>query len=438
MKTRLAIGSLLSTLILSLVLTTYTWAQEPAPASGHQKPTPTPTPTRGPIKPQIVGGNPASLNEYPWQAAIVTSSVANPLLGQFCGGSLIDSEWVLTAAHCMVAVGLLTDPADIDVVVGILNLSSGPTSGSTGQRIDVDKIIAFPDYNEAATDSDLALLHLATPATLGSSVNTIGIVGPGDSALFAPGVTATVTGWGATLEGGSGSDPLLEVGLPIISNATCNAPSSYNGAITNNMLCAGFAAGGQDSCQGDSGGPLIVPNGPGRLQAGVVSWGNGCARPNFYGVYTRLAQFKNWIDLQLNGLSSPYILYLPLVLKAPCQASPAGESNNVGDALTVCSGQTVSGQVSASSDFDDVYKISVGSGQKLTISMTGSGGNADLYLYPPNTTNVVTDQFAARSANIGNTEFIQVTMFAGGYWYIDIYSISGVTNYSVTATVTNP
>jgi secreted trypsin-like serine protease len=296
--------SILFVITLALILAASVSAQEPTPHPNRGKPTPTPPSQPGdtPIEPQIVGGQVASPGEYPWQAAIVSATDPNPQFGQFCGGSLIDTEWVLTAAHCV-------GGSSIDVVLGINNLSDGPTTGGQGQRIAVDKIIPFPGYTDP--DGDLALLHLATPASLSATVALIGLAGPGDSALFEPGDTATVTGWGDTSWAGPPSNALLEVAVPIVSNATCNAPSSYNGAITANMLCAGLAAGGKDSCQGDSGGPLIVPNGQSWLQAGIVSWGDVlCASPNKYGVYTRISQFKSWIDSQI------YTIYLPIIMKA--------------------------------------------------------------------------------------------------------------------------
>jgi len=131
-----------------------------------------------------------------------------------------------------------------------------------------------------------------------------------------------------------------------------------------------------------------------------------------------------------------YSIYLPLVIN-PCTPAPPGESDNVNDALTVCSGQTVSGQVS-DADWDDVYKIWTVANQKLTISMNGSGGDADLFLFPPGTTDVVTDPWAALSENDGNNEYIQYTVLEGGYWYIDVFSWAGTTNYNLTITLSGP
>jgi hypothetical protein len=154
-------------------------------------------------------------------------------------------------------------------------------------------------------------------------------------------------------------------------------------------------------------------------------------------------------DLTLNSASvsaptSSFSATLPIILSSFCSASGPGDPDNVADALTITSGQTVSGKVSGC-DWDDVYKIWTVAYQQLTISMNGTGfdgpGDADLYLYPPSTTDIYTDPYAARSAGYDNNEFIQGTVQVGGYWYIDVFDCcegDGGTNYNLTATLSGP
>jgi len=136
-----------------------------------------------------------------------------------------------------------------------------------------------------------------------------------------------------------------------------------------------------------------------------------------------------------------YYIYLPLISGRPkpssCTPDPPGESDNINDALTVCSGQTVSGQVS-DDDWDDVYKILTVANQQLTLSMNGSGGDADLYLFPPGTSNVDTDPYTETSQNEDNNEYIQYTVTEGGFWYIDVFSYEGTINYNLTITLSGP
>src|SRR5690606_5701573 len=129
-------------------------------------------------------------------------------------------------------------------------------------------------------------------AQLNSRVALVSLLtSPQFDGLVEAGDMATVTGWGTTSAGGQTAVGLMEVAVPIVSNAACNA---VHGAIPDNMLCAGYVQGGKDSCQGDSGGPLIVPNGTGWLQAGVVSFGRGCAQPEIPGVYARVSRYIGW------------------------------------------------------------------------------------------------------------------------------------------------
>ncbi|MCH7801533.1 MAG: serine protease, partial [Chloroflexi bacterium] len=253
---------------------------------------PEPQPEPQIVSTKIVGGSIAQVGAWPWQVALLSDG-STPESGQFCGGSLITDEWVVTAAHCMFDTsGALKQPSEIDVQAGIHALSS-----NAGQRRDVSSIVVHPSYNPTTFDNDIALVKLSSPVTLDSTVSTIVPLTPEDGSLANPGVTATVTGWGTTSSGGLFSDDLRQVEVPIVSTSDCNSSASYNGAITANMLCAGsIEDGGIDSCQGDSGGPLVVPDGAGWRLAGVVSWGTGCALPQKPGVYTRVSEMRDFIS----------------------------------------------------------------------------------------------------------------------------------------------
>ncbi len=257
----------------------------------------------GSASPDIVGGEEATPGEFPWQAFLRIGSY-------ICGGSLIAPQWVMTAAHCVErddAPGQPVSPSTVTVYLGKHNIRQTEASQQTKS---VAQVIIHPNYNPNSGDNDIALLRLTSAATLNNRVATIPLlVSPDDDPLTAPGVLATVTGWGTTSEGGDASNALQKVSIPIVSNATCNQALPWT--ITQNMICAGYAAGGKDSCQGDSGGPLIVPDGAGGWkQTGVVSFGLGCARPSLYGVYTRVSRYIAWIGqyvdlnvLTVNGFS---------------------------------------------------------------------------------------------------------------------------------------
>ena len=241
---------------------------------------PVPLATLPILRPRVVGGEPAQ-HEWPSVASIQDD------FGHSCGGSLIASDLVLTAAHCIFG----ESPRNLSVVLGRHDLST-----NDGERIDIAEIIVHPNYDDWTFDSDIAIVRLVRPTPR----QPVEYASPSHAQFFAPSVDAAVVGWGALSEGGYGSDSLREVTVPIVSNAVANAPESYDGQVTGNMLAAGYAEGGKDSCQGDSGGPLMVTGGQGQsLLVGVVSWGYGCGRPAYYGIYTRVANFSSWIDAVL-------------------------------------------------------------------------------------------------------------------------------------------
>lgn len=249
-------------------------------------------------EPRVVGGQNTSASSYPWQAGLVLSSAkfsGNDHDRLFCGGSLIAPRIVLTAAHCVwdtdpdnppATSDFLDDamePNDLQVILGRTTMS-----GSGGTVHAVSGISISPHWSEASFHSDFALLVLAAP----SSRKPIKIAGPGEWALWLPGRKAEGTGWGKLHESDTDtSDTLQRAVLPVIADGTCGSAGVYGSAFNvSSMVCAGYLPGGRDTCAGDSGGPLQAPiDGGGRRLVGVTSWGDGCARANAPGVYTRVA-----------------------------------------------------------------------------------------------------------------------------------------------------
>jgi secreted trypsin-like serine protease len=248
---------------------------------------------------QIVGGVQAGDEDAPWQVALIGSSSDDEFYFgsgfQFCGGTLIDPYWVLTAAHCVETQnGGVPSPSSIDIVAGVKNLAS-PLGGF--QRRDVVKIVRHPSYNKGGyLNNDVALLKLASPVTIGGSgptkTATIPIATPTMGNWT--GKNALVTGWGNTK---FLSPPypyaLRKATVKVISNTECAA--TYGDAITGNMLCTKFVSK-KSVCSGDSGGPLAIDrNGAGNwVLVGVVSFSNqGCSAASGY---ARVSKYTSWIN----------------------------------------------------------------------------------------------------------------------------------------------
>jgi trypsin len=233
---------------------------------------------------KILGGAVAAPGQFPWMVALMDSGAKRAIDGAYCGGTVIAPRVVLTAAHCVYG----TRASEMDVVAGRTVLSQD----DAGERIRVQKIVRYPDYDPQATSGDAALLQLSRA----TSATPLAIAHPADDGLTAAGSRVLTSGWGATQEGGALNDELLFVRLTMRSHGYCDRV--YGPIDDASQLCIGSKRAGEDSCQGDSGGPVIAGEGAAMRLVGLVSYGDGCGRKDIPGVYSRVSWFAKWIDEQ--------------------------------------------------------------------------------------------------------------------------------------------
>merc|ERR1712198_80765 len=241
---------------------------------------------------RIIGGADADINEWPWMVSMLFSDGVR----HKCGGTVVASEWIVTAAHCLYEDSELTVETkveDVSIVLGEHDNSMEGEEILPRKVLKISKYIKHPDYEKITSNADIALLKLAEKVDLNTYTPAC-MANTGDDFT---GKTAWVYGWGALSFGtGDYPDKLQELSVKIVSQEVCQAAhEDLLWTITDGMLCAGGVTG-QDSCQGDSGGPLTVDvNGQHHL-VGDVSFGDDCAKEGRYGIYAKTAFFREWID----------------------------------------------------------------------------------------------------------------------------------------------
>ncbi|XP_028320883.1 transmembrane protease serine 13-like [Gouania willdenowi] len=231
---------------------------------------------------RIIGGNKAEAGQWPWQVTLHFRG------SHVCGGVLISSDYVVTAAHCF--------PSDSSLSVDNWRVYGGVVSlDALPEPYYVKKILISEQYNSQTNDHDVALLKLTSSVTFDDKVQPACL--PLTGQTFAPGMQCWTSGFGTTdANQAVASSDLFEVTVDIIDSRECNSPKSYRGQVTKNMLCAGKMEGGKDSCQGDSGGPLVCEGENRWFLAGITSWGSGCGLKNKPGVYTKVSSVLPWIS----------------------------------------------------------------------------------------------------------------------------------------------
>uniref|UniRef100_A0A452RCE1 Transmembrane serine protease 12 n=1 Tax=Ursus americanus TaxID=9643 RepID=A0A452RCE1_URSAM len=253
---------------------------------------------------RIIGGTTAQTGAWPWVVSLQIQS--GKILAHICGGSLVKNKWVLTAAHC-------TKDTRYVFRTQLLFYSLGGYFES--KKIKVKAIIIHPDFNLETYVNDIALFHLRKAVKYNDYIQPICL--PFDVfQKLDQNTKCFISGWGRTEEGGNVTDVLQEAKVHYISRKMCDSEQSYGNMIPNTSFCAGDEDGIFDTCRGDSGGPLMcyLPEHKRFFVMGITSYGYGCGRKNFPGVYCGPSFYQQWLTDHLYRASNTGIFNINILL----------------------------------------------------------------------------------------------------------------------------
>ncbi|KAK7482320.1 hypothetical protein BaRGS_00026448 [Batillaria attramentaria] len=257
------------------------------------------TPAVQPRSPRIVGGHESVEGSLPWTVMITHYDD----FGQkyfICGGSIINTMFILTAAHCFYGKDTL-DTSMWRVIAGKHSL----THVNIGEQVwTVEKIVVHPNFNHTSGANDIALMKVSQAIVYTDKIQAVCL--PSQQEIVTTGQHCIVAGWGVTLETGDAFDTLNQVTVPVVSDDVCAQPSWQRDRFVPHLsFCAGYEEGGRDACAGDSGSPLVCEFLGKWFASGIVSLGDTCALPRKPGIYTNVSYYDHWIRNRLveNGYS---------------------------------------------------------------------------------------------------------------------------------------